>query len=106
MGRSECRRGRILSGSVCPRPAVSRNAHLQIELSAVERFNLVNDMWAATLAGLSSMSAYLDFLQLFREASDHNVWAAILGSCHYLYRLLDPQQRPGLQAQFRTLLGP
>jgi len=80
--------------------------HLQTELSAVERFNLVNDMWAATLAGLSSMTAYLDFLQLFREESDHNVWAAILGSCHYLYRLLDPQQRPGLQAQFRTLLGP
>ena len=79
---------------------------LQSTLSAVERFNLVNDTWAATLAGLNPMTSYLDLLQLFREERDHNVWAAILGSCHYLYRLLDPQQRPALQAQFRALLGP
>ena len=80
--------------------------NLQTTLSAVERFNLVNDTWAATLAGLSPMAAYLDLLQLFGEERDHNVWAAILGSCHYLYRLLDPHQRPGLQALLRTLLGP
>ena len=79
---------------------------VQTTLSAVERFNLVNDTWAATLAGLSPMTSYVDLLQLFREESDHNVWAAILGSCHYLYRLLDPQQRPGLQALLRRLLAP
>ena len=79
---------------------------LQTTLSAVERFNLVNDTWAATLAGLSPMASYLDLLQLFREESDPNVWAAILGSCHYLYRLLDPQQRPGLQTFLRRLLAP
>lgn len=76
----------------------------QTTLSAVERFNLVNDTWAATLAGLSPMVSYLDLLQLFREETDHNVWTAILGSCHYLYRLLDPQQRTGLQTFLRSLL--
>jgi puromycin-sensitive aminopeptidase len=80
--------------------------HLQTALSAVERFNLVNDTWAATLAGLTPVASYLDLLALFREERDHNVWAAILGSCHYLYRLLDPQQRPGLQVFLRGLLGP
>jgi puromycin-sensitive aminopeptidase len=80
--------------------------HLQTALSAVERFNLVNDTWAATLAGLSPVASYLDLLALFREERDHNVWTAILGSCHYLYRLLDPQQRPGLQVFLRRLLGP
>jgi puromycin-sensitive aminopeptidase len=43
---------------------------------------------------------------LFRNETDHNVWTAILGSCHYLYRLLDPQQRPALQKFIHTLLGP
>jgi puromycin-sensitive aminopeptidase len=78
----------------------------QTTLSAVERFNLVNDTWAATLAGLTPMVSYLDLLQFFREETDHNVWTAILGSCHYLYRLLDSKQRASLQTFLRTLLGP
>jgi puromycin-sensitive aminopeptidase len=80
--------------------------HLQEHLSAAERFNLVNDTWATALAGLTPLTAYLDLLQLFRDETDHNVWTAMLGSCHYLYRLLGPQQRPALQALMRTLLGP
>src|SRR6266849_944187 len=81
-------------------------ANVQENLSAVERFNLVNDTWAAALTGLTPLTAYLDLLPLFREETDHNVWTAVLGSCHYLYRLLEPQQRPALQARIRTLLGP
>jgi len=80
--------------------------HLQENLSAVERFNLVNDTWATATAGLTPMTSYLDLVGLFRDETDHNVWTAILGSCHYLYRLLGPQQRPALQARIRTLLGP
>jgi puromycin-sensitive aminopeptidase len=75
-------------------------------LSAAERFTLVNDTWAAAIAGLTPITEYLDLIQLFREETDHNVWSAILGSCHYLYRLLDPPQRPALQAFIRNLLGP
>jgi len=81
-------------------------ANLHENLSAVERFNVVNDTWAATLAGLTPLTTYLDLLKLFREETDHNVWTAIVGSCHYLYRLLDTTQRPVLQAFIRTLLGP
>jgi puromycin-sensitive aminopeptidase len=76
------------------------------KLSAVERFNMVNDTWAATLAGLTPLTTYLDLLKLFRNETDHNVWTAIVGSCHYLYRLLDIKQRPALQTFIRTLLGP
>ncbi|MGH7961619.1 MAG: M1 family metallopeptidase, partial [Candidatus Binatia bacterium] len=81
-------------------------ANLQENLSAVERFNLVNDVWAAALAGLIPLTDYLDLLPLFRDETDHNVWTAILGSCHYLYRLLDAHQRLALQARIRMLLGP
>jgi puromycin-sensitive aminopeptidase len=82
------------------------SANFYDNLSAVERFNLVNDTWAAAQAGLVSMVTYLDLLQLFRNEQDHNVWTAILGSCHYLYRLLDASQRPALQAFLRRLLTP
>src|SRR5215813_9054061 len=78
--------------------------NVQENLTAVERFNLVNDTWAAALTGLTPLTAYLDLLPLFREETDHNVWTAVLGSCHYLYRLLDPPQRPALQARIRALL--
>jgi len=81
-------------------------ANLYTNLSAVERFNLVNDTWAAAQAGLVPMTTYLDLLQLFRDETDHNVWTAILGSSHYLYRLLAAPQRPALQAFIRNLLGP
>lgn len=80
--------------------------NLYENLSAVERFNLVNDTWATAQAGLVPMTTYLDLLQLFRDETDHNVWTAILGSSHYLYRLLEAPQRPALQAFIRNLLSP
>ena len=81
-------------------------ADVHTQLSPIERFNLINDTWATAQAGLTPLSAYLDLLPVFREESDHNVWATILGSCHYLYRLLGPEQRPALQRHVRELLTP
>lgn len=80
--------------------------HVQTELSAVERFNLLNDAWATTQAGLTPLPAYLDVLPLFQADTDHNVWTAILGSCHFLYRLLEPAMRPALRRYVRDLLMP
>ncbi len=81
-------------------------ANLFNTLSAVERFNLVNDTWAAAQAGLVPMTTYLDLLPLFRDETDHNVWTIILGSCHSLYNVLDAAQRPALQTLVRKLLTP
>ena len=78
---------------------------IQGNLSATERFNLINDTWAAALAGLTPLADYLDLLLLFEDETEHNVWSAILGSLHYLDRLLDPAQRPALQARVHSLLG-
>lgn len=75
-------------------------------LSAVERFSLVNDTWAAALAGLTTLTAYLEFVCKFQDEQDRNVWTVLLGSFHYLHRLLEPQQRPALQAFVRTMLTP
>ncbi len=75
-------------------------------LSAVERFNLVNDTWAAALAGLTPLADYMDLLLLFEDETEHTVWSAILGSLRYLNRLLDPAQRPALHARVHSLVGP
>ncbi len=81
-------------------------ADVYTQLSPIERFNLLNDTWATAQAGLTPLPPYLALLPVFREESDHNVWTAMLGSCHYLYRLLGPEQRPALQRHVRELLTP
>lgn len=80
--------------------------NIQDKLSAIERFNLISDTWAASLAGLTPLTDYMDLLLLFEDETDHNVWSAILSSLHYLYRVLDPALRPTLQARVHSLLGP
>ncbi|MBM4123809.1 MAG: M1 family metallopeptidase, partial [Nitrospira sp.] len=75
-------------------------------LAAVERFNLINDAWASTVAGLMSASDYLDLTARFRSDRDKNVWAILIESFHALYRLVDPASRSGLEALVRDRVGP
>jgi puromycin-sensitive aminopeptidase len=75
-------------------------------LSAVERFGVVNDTWAATMAGLTSLSEYLDLIELAREDNDVNVWTAVIGSCHHLHRILDDAQCAPLEERLRRLFTP
>ena len=65
-------------------------------MSSVERFGLVNDSWAATLAGLTPLSEYLDLIDLLRDETDINVWTTVIGSAHHLNRILDDAQCAGL----------
>lgn len=75
-------------------------------LSAVERFNLVNDTWAATLAGLTPLMDYLNLIELVRDDNDINVWAAVIASGHHLQRILDDVQCAVLENRLRGLLAP
>jgi puromycin-sensitive aminopeptidase len=74
-------------------------------LTPVERFNLINDAWASTLAGLSPVGEYLDLMARFREEADRNVWAALLASFTYLDRIIEPSDRSRLEALVRNRLG-
>ncbi|HZT82492.1 MAG TPA: M1 family metallopeptidase, partial [Gemmataceae bacterium] len=76
------------------------------ELAAIERFNLVNDAWAATLAGLMPLADYLDLTARFKGERDKNVWAALLGAFHAINRIADPADRPQLEALVRDRIGP
>jgi puromycin-sensitive aminopeptidase len=79
---------------------------LQSILSSVERFGLINDTWAATVAGLTPLAEYLDLIDLLRDESDINVWTTVIGSAHHLNRILDEAQRTELQERLRPVFAP
>ncbi|HEU5462984.1 MAG TPA: M1 family metallopeptidase [Candidatus Binatia bacterium] len=84
----------------------SLQAALATRLSAVERFGLINDMWAAAQAGLASLTDYLELIALLSAEADVNVWTTVIGSGHYLERVLADSQIVELAARFRALLTP
>ena len=76
-----------------------------MRLTPVERFNLVNDMWASTLAQMIPPSQYLSLTGHFKTDRDHNVWTVLLGSFSTLDRVLTNDDRPLLQRFVRDRLA-
>ncbi|MBS1998231.1 MAG: M1 family metallopeptidase [Cyanobacteria bacterium SZAS LIN-2] len=74
-------------------------------LTVLERFNLVSDLWALTVNGTVKLTQFLDFVKLFKNEQDKNVWAVILSALQYLDRVfyLDTKR---LAAYTRDLLAP
>jgi puromycin-sensitive aminopeptidase len=79
---------------------------LQTHLAPVERFNLINDAWATTVAGLTSLTDYLDLIELLRDETDLNVWTTLIISCHHLHRIFDEKQNHSFQERLRGILRP
>ena len=77
-----------------------------VSLAAVERFNLLNDAWASTIAGLSPPAEYLSLTEHFRQEKDPNVWAVLLGSFSTVNDLLIEAERPLLAALVQDRVGP
>ncbi len=75
------------------------------DLAPIERFNLVNDCWAATLAGLMPLQAYLEVTAHFRAERDKNVWTVLTSSLVALNRIIRTEDRPGLEALVRDRAG-
>jgi puromycin-sensitive aminopeptidase len=75
------------------------------KLAAIERFNLLNDAWAATIAGLMPLPEYLDLTGRFVLERDKNVWAVLIDSFAFMNRIIDPTVRPGLEAFVRARLS-
>ncbi len=79
---------------------------LQSNLLPVERFNLVNDSWATTLASLTSLTDYLGLIDLLRDETDINVWTTVIMSCHHLHRIFDDAQERLFQERIRAIFNP
>ena len=76
-------------------------------LSTLERYNLVDDAWAATVAGRMSAGELLGLLGGFGGEREHSVWQAIAIALRGLGRLLDagPAQ-DAFRAEVRMLASP
>ncbi len=75
-------------------------------LAPIERFNLINDAWAAAVAGLMPPAEYLNMTSSFMGDRDKNVWAVLIDSFHLLHRIVEPSHRPALEAFVRDRIGP
>ena len=75
-------------------------------LAVTERFNLINDAWATTVAGLMPLTDYLDLTARFTAERDKNVWAVLLESFSFLNRIITVEDRPALEAFVRGRVGP
>ncbi|HSE92344.1 MAG TPA: M1 family metallopeptidase [Methylomirabilota bacterium] len=80
--------------------------HRLDSLAPIERFNLVGDAWAATTAGLDPVADYLEMTTRFHGERDRNVWTILLASLGVLNRIVEPAERPRLEAFVRNLLAP
>jgi puromycin-sensitive aminopeptidase len=76
------------------------------DLAPSERFNLISDVWATTVSGLTPLADYLSLTGYCIEERDKNVWAVILDSFSFLNRILTPEDRPALERLVRARLGP
>ncbi|HZU77355.1 MAG TPA: M1 family metallopeptidase, partial [Dehalococcoidia bacterium] len=78
---------------------------VQSTLSAIERFNLVNDTWASVQAGYVPLAEYLELTKRFRDELDPNVWSIILGSYGSIRRLAAGGLLDRFEALVREQLG-
>jgi puromycin-sensitive aminopeptidase len=84
----------------------SRVAGAMEMLSPIERYALVDDAWAAVVAGRSSVGSFLDLVQGLRDESDLRVWQALLTGLGWLDRFVEDEPRERLRASVRELLRP
>jgi puromycin-sensitive aminopeptidase len=75
-------------------------------LQPIERFNLANDAWAATLGGLTPLTEYLDLTTRFVDERDRNVWTTLVASLGAVNRIVRPEDCANFEAFVRRLLAP
>ncbi len=78
------------------------------DLAPLERYNLVSDTWAATLAGHARVADLLALAKALVDSGegDPSVWSVVVGAIGLFDRIVPDEGRPTLAAGVRTLLGP
>ena len=76
------------------------------DLSPAERHSVIDDGWAACVAGSLTAAEFLTLCRHFAGEEDLNVWQAMSTGLHGLDRLVDNDARPSLQAAVRQLAEP
>ena len=76
------------------------------DLSAPERFGLVDDLWAAVAAGSAVTSDFVRFAERFGDEHDLAVWQAVLHGLGWCDRFLDDEPRERFRTFVRRLVAP
>ncbi len=76
------------------------------ELSAVERYGLVDDGWAAVLADRMTAPAYLNLLEAMTVESNRSVWRRIIGGFGSLKRLTEGEALERLEEIAHDAMAP
>jgi puromycin-sensitive aminopeptidase len=74
-------------------------------LEAIERYTLLDDAWAAVLAGEFTATGFLVLLEAMADERDRVVWNRIIAGFGALRRLVDDEGRERLAEVVRDLLG-
>ncbi len=75
-------------------------------LSPIERYGLVDDVWAAVRAGALPLSRAVSLWRMMGDERDPDVWGAVTPSLALLDRIADDSSRLVLQALIRDIAGP
>ncbi|MHB1488219.1 MAG: M1 family metallopeptidase [Acidimicrobiales bacterium] len=76
------------------------------DLGPLERFNLVADSWATTMAGRTGLGGFLDIVGHLGQETDANVWSVVIGALKFLDRICAGSDRDALSRLARDVLGP
>ena len=76
------------------------------ELSGLERYGLVDDLWASVVSGAVPASDFFRFAERFRDEDDLAVWQALLQGLGWGDRFLDGSAREVYRAFVRRLVTP
>jgi len=85
---------------------IALTKNLFVDLSAIERFGLLSDLWASTLNGSLSLKEYLRYSLQFKEETDKNVWTVLIGAINYLSIAVGRNQRAAIKEYVEALLSP
>ncbi len=76
------------------------------DMNTLERYSVVDDAWAATVAGTMSAVDLLTFLEGFRDEREHAVWQSVVIALRGLSRLVGDDALPAFQSRVRELVQP
>ncbi len=84
--------------------ALTKN--LYANLTAIERFGLLSDLWASTLNGNLDLKAFFRHSYKFKKETDKNVWTVLLGAITYLNQIVGKGQRSSLKEYVSEIVLP
>jgi puromycin-sensitive aminopeptidase len=76
------------------------------EFTALERYTLVDDAWAAVLAGSVTAADFVALVERFADERDLSVWERIVAALDQLERLVEGDARQALHTRVAALIGP